>query len=86
MRRVNDELLTNDSDEFEGQVHRLLDGYYEVTMTLQVDAADEAEALQRAMAWRDVVGMWLWLYPEHDARELFRGLGFGWHLHHPWGC
>jgi hypothetical protein len=72
---MNDEQLVNDSIAA-GEVRKLVDGCYEVTMTLQVDAADEAEALQRAMTWRDVV----------TGRAGLASLDFRWHLDHPWGC
>jgi len=76
---MNDEQLVNESIAA-GEVRKLVDGCYEVTMTLQVDADDEAEALARAMKWRDTV---TWPFQRGTRLD---SLDFDWHLHHPWGC
>jgi len=49
-------------------------------LELQVDAANEHEALVRAMRFRDAVGMAV------DVSATLDGLPFDFHLHHPWGC
>jgi len=54
---------------------------YEVTLTLQVDAATPEEASERAMQFRDRIGLGgpPWTRSAYD-------LPFHLHLHHPDGC
>jgi hypothetical protein len=51
---------------------------YEVTLTLIVDAATPEEAADRAMQFRDRIGM--------GEPDEVRNLPFYWNLHHPYGC
>jgi hypothetical protein len=72
---VRDRKLDPDWPPDLGDFHR-----FEVPMTLQVSAASKDEALDRAMQWRDAIGM------SGDPSAALAKLDFGWHLHHPNGC
>lgn len=53
---------------------------YEVTLTLQVNAASPEEASDRAMRFRDAIGC------ADDTTAALKKLDFWLHLHHPDGC
>jgi hypothetical protein len=66
---------------------------FSVPMQILVEAADKDQALDRAMQWRDAIGMSAHTHDSELAAKGFRvvcdalnRLDFRWHLHHPHGC
>jgi hypothetical protein len=53
---------------------------FTVPMELLITASSKAEALEKAMEWRDAVAF------APMTSEALEKLPFDWHLHHPWGC